>query len=71
MNLVLNLQSSKKFTNGGGEGGIWMDGQGEIHKSGWKVEEKKVQCDETAEGDGGVGEGKGRSGRDLQLTHTI
>ena len=72
MNLVLNLQSSKKFTNGGGEGGIWMDGQGKIHKSGWKVEEKKAQCDGTAEGGmRGVGEGKGRSGRDLRLTHTI
>ena len=71
MNLVLNLQSSKKFTNGGGEGGIWMDGQGKIHKSGWKVEEKKCSVTRPRRGMGGVGEGKGRSGRDLQLTHTI
>ena len=35
-----------------------MDGQDEIHKSGWKVEGKKVQCDETAEGDGRSGRGK-------------
>lgn len=34
-----------------------MDGQGKIHKSGWKVEEKKVQCEGTAEG------GDERSGR--------
>ena len=40
-------------------------------KVGGKWKGKKVQCDETAEGDGGVGEGEGRSGRDLQLTHTI
>ena len=33
-----------------------MDGQGKIHKSGWKVEEKKVQCDGTAEGDERSGE---------------
>lgn len=47
-----------------------MDGQGKIHKSGWKVEEKKVQCEGTAEGGmRGVGEGKGRSGRDLRSTH--
>ena len=71
MNLVLNLQSSKKFTNGGGEGGIWMDEQGEIHKSGWKVEEKKCSVTGLRRGMRGVGEGKGRSGRDLRLTHTI
>ena len=35
-----------------------MDGQGKIHKSGWKVEGKKVQCDETAEGDGRSGRGE-------------
>lgn len=35
-----------------------MDGQGKIHKSGWKVEEKKVQCDGTAEGDERSGRGE-------------
>ena len=35
-----------------------MDGQGNIHKSGWKVEEKKVQCDGTAEGDERSGRGE-------------
>ena len=48
----------------------WMD-RTKFTKVGGKWKGKKVQCDETAEGDGGVGEGEGRSGRDLQLTHTI